>query len=83
MTTKKLWQGLADDAQDALVMRDYGARNFSQQLAEVGIDAGKLVTADRKSSEVSDAWIPGVEVFSRTVFSQRHRGVFGEFVRRD
>ena len=85
MTTpnKKLWQGLATEAQDALLMRDYGARNFSQQLSEVGIDAGKLATADRKSSEVRDAWIPGVEVFSRTVFSQRHRGVFGEFVRRD
>ncbi len=30
-----------------------------------------------------DAWIPGVEVFPRAIYPQRHRGFFGEFARRD
>jgi hypothetical protein len=32
---------------------------------------------------VREAWIPGVEIFSRTIHHQRHRGIFGEFIRRD
>jgi dTDP-4-dehydrorhamnose 3,5-epimerase-like enzyme len=32
---------------------------------------------------VSEAWIPGVEIFARTIHPQRHRGAFGEFARRD
>ena len=31
--------------------------------------------------EVDDFWIPGVELLPRTVFRQRHRGVFGELGR--
>jgi dTDP-4-dehydrorhamnose 3,5-epimerase-like enzyme len=85
MTTpdKKLWQGLAAEARAALVMRDYGSQTFSQQLAGAGIEAGKLASADRTSAEIREAWIPGVEIFPRTIYSQRHRGSFGEFVRRD
>ena len=37
----------------------------------------------RVASEVKEPWIPGVEIFSRRVHPQRHRGFFGEFVRRD
>jgi dTDP-4-dehydrorhamnose 3,5-epimerase-like enzyme len=85
MTTpdKKLWQGLTAEAQTALIMRDYGAQTFSQQLAGPGIEAGKLASADRSKAEIQEAWIPGVEIFSRTIYPQRHRGSFGEFVRRD
>ena len=85
MTTpdKKLWQGLTAEARTALIMRDYGAQTFSQQLAGAGIEAGKLASADRTSAEIREAWIPGVEIFSRTIYPQRHRGSFGEFVRRD
>jgi dTDP-4-dehydrorhamnose 3,5-epimerase-like enzyme len=85
MTTpeKKLWQGLTAEARTALVMRDYGSQAFSQQLAGAGIEAGKLASADRTSAEVGEAWIPGVEVFPRTIYPQRHRGSFGEFARRD
>ncbi len=36
-----------------------------------------------RASEVKEPWIPGVEVFARKVHAQRHRGFFGEFVRRD
>jgi dTDP-4-dehydrorhamnose 3,5-epimerase-like enzyme len=85
MTTpdNRLWQGLGPEAQTALVMRDYSSRTFSGQLAEVGIEAGKVASADRSSAEVREAWIPGVEIFARTIYPQRHRGSFGEFARRD
>jgi len=80
---KQLWQGLAAEAQTALVMRDYRAPTFSQQLTDAGMEAGRLASVDRTSTEVREAWIPGVEVFPRTIYPQRHRGSFGEFVRRD
>jgi dTDP-4-dehydrorhamnose 3,5-epimerase-like enzyme len=79
----KFWQGLTEEGRAALVMRNYAPPTFSQQLAGAGIDAGKLVTADRASAEVREAWIPGVEIFPRTIYQQRHRGSFGEFARRD
>jgi dTDP-4-dehydrorhamnose 3,5-epimerase-like enzyme len=80
---QNLWRGLSDAAQAALGTRDYTSREFAQQLAEVGVDAGKLAIADRSAQEVRDAWIPGVEIFPRAIYPQRHRGSFGEFVRRD
>jgi dTDP-4-dehydrorhamnose 3,5-epimerase-like enzyme len=80
---KQLWRGLAAKAQSALMMRDYGRQSFAEQLGRSGLEAGKLASADRMNPEIREAWIPGVEVFSRTIYSQRHRGVFGEFVRRD
>ncbi|HEX7518173.1 MAG TPA: hypothetical protein VF345_12920 [Chthoniobacterales bacterium] len=85
MTTpdKQLWQGLAAEARTALAMRDYDPQTFSQQLAGAGIEAGKLASADRTSAEIREAWIPGVEIFPRAIYPQRHRGSFGEFVRRD
>ncbi|MEY2557520.1 MAG: hypothetical protein QOE34_945 [Verrucomicrobiota bacterium] len=85
MTTpdKKFWQGLTAEAQAAVALRDYAPQTFSQQLAGAGIDAGKLAVADRTSAEVREAWIPGVEIFPRAIYPQRHRGSFGEFVRRD
>ena len=85
MTTpdKQLWQGLTEEARTALVTRDYGSQTLSRQLAATGIEAGKLASVDRTSAEIRKVWIPGVEIFPRTVFLQRHRGSFGEFVRRD
>ena len=80
---RELWAGLSTEAQAALATRDYSAAEFSRQLAEVGVEAGKLVSVDRESLGVRDAWIPGVEVFARTIYPQRHRGSFGEFARRD
>ena len=80
---KKLWQGLSEKARASLVTRDYSAQNFSQQIAESGIEAGQLAAADRSKKDVDQAWIPGVEIFSRKIYPQRHRGSFGEFVRRD
>ena len=82
--SQDLWQGLTDDAQAALVTRDYSSNErFAEQLAHVGVEAGKLATSNREESELRAAWIPGVEIFPRSIYPQRHRGLFGEFVRRD
>ncbi len=80
---KELWHGLTGHARAALGTRDYRSQTFAQQLTETGIEAGQLATADRSKSEICEAWIPGVEIFSRTIYPQRHRGSFGELVRRD
>jgi dTDP-4-dehydrorhamnose 3,5-epimerase-like enzyme len=78
----KLWQGLSEDSQKALATRDYTAQSFADRVAGVGIEAGKLAAADRGAEETRRIWIPGVEIFPRTIHFQRHRGVFGEFARR-
>src|SRR6266849_11055792 len=78
-----LWLGVSEAARNALTPRDYKVGSLPQRIARSGVPASKLVRADRSSPEIKRAWIPGVEIFSRTIHSQRHRGVFGEFVRRD
>ena len=80
---KNLWQGIDTGAQDALKARDYRTASFAQELSQRGVDASELVTADRTQREVKETWILGVEIFPRTIHAQRHRGFFGEFVRRD
>ena len=80
---KQLWQGLTAEAQKALVMRDYAPQSFADRLSAVGIEAGQLASVDRTAAENREIWIPGVEIFPRKIHHQRHRGVFGEFVRRD
>jgi len=78
-----LWRGVSPETQAALGTRDYSAPSFARQLAEYGVEAGRLAGADRADQEIAAAWIPGVEVFSRAVYPQRHRGFFGEFARQD
>ena len=80
---KNLWQGIDPGAQNALKARDYCTASFAQELSRRGADADELVTADRNQREIKKVWIPGVEIFPRKVHPQRHRGFFGEFVRRD
>src|SRR5437762_6278525 len=80
---KDLWQGINARAQDALSTRNYRIESFRQELSERGVEASQLTTAERKNREIEKAWIPGVEIFSRKIHPQRHRGSFGEFVRRD
>jgi len=80
---KDLWQGVNARAQDALSIRNYRIETFGQELSERGVEASQLTTAERKNREIEKAWIPGVEIFSRKIHAQRHRGFFGEFVRRD
>jgi dTDP-4-dehydrorhamnose 3,5-epimerase-like enzyme len=82
-TNNQLWHGLSEAAQKALGTRDYASRSFADRLSGAGLEASLLAAADRSKAEVREAWIAGVEIFPRTIHHQRHRGVFGEFVRRD
>jgi len=79
----ELWHGLTPDARRALRTRKYGDRQFAKQLAESGVEAGALCNLDRTLPEIAAAWIPGVEIFARSIHPQRHRGLFGELARRD
>jgi dTDP-4-dehydrorhamnose 3,5-epimerase-like enzyme len=78
-----LWRGIDPGAQSSLTARDYRTSSIAQELALRGVEAGDLVAVDRKQGEINEAWIPGVEIFARKVYPQRHRGCFGEFVRRE
>lgn len=74
------WHAINTDARTALTQRDYSAASLGQRLGSSGVEAGEIAG---KAGELGEAWIPGVEVFSRKIFPQRHRGVFGEFARQD
>lgn len=78
---KNIWRGLQPGVTDALITRDYRAPALATQLAGVGVEAGQIVSAKRRS--LARVWIPGVEIFRRAIHMQRHRGLFGEFARRD
>src|SRR5438445_10511823 len=80
---KNLWAGLSGAVRKALAARDYKAGSLAERLPRAGVDAGELAAADRHKPEIKSIWIPGVEIFARAIYPQRHRGVFGEFVRRD
>ncbi len=77
------WHGLSPEMQTVVAVRDYGVRSLADRIAEVGVEAGQMASANRADPEVARAWIPGVEIFARTIHPQRHRGLFGEFARRD
>jgi dTDP-4-dehydrorhamnose 3,5-epimerase-like enzyme len=77
---KDLWHGLDDSARKSLVPRDYKTGSLGLQVSESGVDAGELVSP-RTRAELKKVWIPGVEIFSRTIHPQRHRGSFGELAR--
>lgn len=77
---KDLWIGLNERARKSLVSRDYKVGSLAQRLSGSGVDAGELVTP-RSRAELRKAWIPGVEIFGRSIHSQRHRGSFGELAR--
>src|SRR5581483_6212868 len=80
---RSLWDGIDIGVREAIQTRDYRAASFAKELSQRGVAANDLTTADRHLRDIKDAWIPGVEVFARNVYPQRHRGIFGEFVRRD
>ena len=72
-----LWKGLSASAHKALATRDYNAGDMLTKLHTGRADARELV-GDSLPPELR---IPGVEVFHRRIFQQRHRGHFGEFAR--
>jgi dTDP-4-dehydrorhamnose 3,5-epimerase-like enzyme len=80
---ENLWTGLNDAGQAELTARDYKVRSFVQRVTEIGVEACELAALDPRKPDTTRVWIPGVEIFSRQIHPQRHRGIFGEFVRRD
>jgi dTDP-4-dehydrorhamnose 3,5-epimerase-like enzyme len=77
---KDLWNGLNERARKSLLSRDYKTGSMAERLSISGIDAGDLA-APRNKADLKKVWIPGVEIFPRTIHSQRHRGSFGELAR--
>lgn len=75
-----LWHSLKPAARDQLTQRDYSQKSPAERLATTGMEAGEAIA---RRAELGDAWIPGVELFARRIFPQRHRGFFGEFARQD
>ncbi|CAN5214097.1 hypothetical protein BH23VER1_BH23VER1_07680 [soil metagenome] len=73
------WEGLRPEARQAMETRQYSRPPLAESLATCGVMAGQL-TGDRAA--LADAWIPGVEIFPRSIYQQNHRGYFGEFARR-
>ncbi len=73
-----LWQGLSEGARAALETRDYSKAGLAERLSGSGVESRELV---EHRAELDDVWIPGVEIFPRRVWQQRHRGWFGEFSR--
>jgi dTDP-4-dehydrorhamnose 3,5-epimerase-like enzyme len=71
------WSGLGDAAAAALETRSYRKAALAERLAGSGAEAGELLARQGLES----VWIPGVEIFRRTVYQQRHRGYFAELAR--
>lgn len=80
---KKLWTGLSETAAKALVQRDYRSASLGQRVSQAGVEGGELAAVNRRKPDIKKLWIPGVEIFRREIYSQPHRGIFGEFVRQD
>lgn len=80
---KDLWVGLSESVRKTLTDRDYKESSFAQRFSVAGVDAAELAAADRRKPEIKKSWIPGVEIFLRKIHSQRQRGLFGEFARKE
>ncbi|MEI6350605.1 MAG: hypothetical protein WCP06_05805 [Verrucomicrobiota bacterium] len=75
------WNGLRDEAAKRLTQRNYRQLSLAQRLGSTGVEVEELLATDR--AELVSNWIPGVELFPRRIFPQRHRGFFGEFARQE
>src|SRR5260370_25809689 len=76
---KDLWLGLNERARKGLSPRNYKSGTVAQGIAGPGVDSGELAAG--RGAELKKVWIPGVEIFSREIHPQRHRGSFGELAR--
>jgi hypothetical protein len=76
-TNFKLWRGLNAQARAALATRDYAVGDLAVKLCDGRAEAREVISGVIPS----ELAIPGVEVFHRRVFQQRHRGYFAEFAR--
>ena len=75
------WKGIAPEARQQLSQRDYRVHSLGTRLASTGVEIGELMSAEAES--LTQFWIPGVELFPRKIYPQRHRGFFGEMARQD
>lgn len=81
-TEENLWRALRGSAQEARETRSYASAGLAERLATTGVEAGEISTESPGPKEGLEAvWIPGVEIFPRKIWQQRHRGWFGEFTR--
>ena len=81
-TDDGLWHALNEEARAALETRSYARKELAARLSAGGVDAGEIATEIPGPKEgLKEVWIPGVEIFPRKVWQQRHRGWFGEFAR--
>lgn len=74
------WKGLRPETRHGLATRDYRECDPILRLTESGMPAGELI---QQREWLESAWIPGVEVFPRTVHQQAGRGYFSELARLD
>ncbi|MGC1481885.1 MAG: hypothetical protein WA771_15405, partial [Chthoniobacterales bacterium] len=80
MDDTQRWRGLSTAAQAALTPRDYATVEVERRIATSGLEGGQVLAAEDHLRTAS-VWIPGVEIYHRTIHPQRHRGAFGEFAR--
>lgn len=76
--TNNTWRGVRAAAKERLEARDYSKGVLARRLATGGADVSELLQG---RAELTDAWIPGVEIFPRRVFQQKGRGYFSELTR--
>jgi dTDP-4-dehydrorhamnose 3,5-epimerase-like enzyme len=77
-----LWHALSSSARAQRDTRSYAKADLATRLGTSGVEAGEIATDLPGPKEgLEKVWIPGVEIFQRRVWQQRHRGWFGEFTR--
>ncbi|MFQ3578419.1 MAG: hypothetical protein SNJ52_05350 [Verrucomicrobiia bacterium] len=74
--SEKSW--MRPETAPCLEQRRYNKGSLADQLQGQGLEAGRLLA---EKDSLKEAWIPGVDLFPRTIHPQRHRGFFGEFAR--
>ena len=72
------WKGLKASARELLETRDYSKDTVARRLATSGVGVGEAIQA---RADLTEEWIPGVEIFPRRVFQQKGRGYFSELTR--
>jgi dTDP-4-dehydrorhamnose 3,5-epimerase-like enzyme len=72
------WRGLRASAKARLETRNYSSGPLSLRLGTTGLNASEAISS---RGDLSEVWIPGVELFPRRVFQQKGRGYFGELTR--
>ena len=77
------WEGLNTDAASLLQQRNYTNGSPAERLATSGVETREIINARESDPAIVEAWIPGVEIFARTVYPQRHRGFFAELARQE